>query len=76
MRTWQGTVLAGFLLLSGCSVTGTETGLSERSRVNDLRKTCIEAQGGSRMDAVDLYGGRLSLACTQWAYQRVRHTIP
>lgn len=59
-------------LLSGCATAGDPASKSHSQLVLDLRKSCIEAAGGARMDAVDVYGGRLSSACTAWAYQRAR----
>jgi hypothetical protein len=39
-----------------------------RTDVVELRRYCIERHGGVAMDAVDLYGGRLALRCSRWAY--------
>ncbi|MEQ8485778.1 MAG: hypothetical protein RIB46_15570 [Pseudomonadales bacterium] len=50
---------------NGGSVTG-------ESRVTELRRYCIEQHGGVALDAVDVYGGRLSVRCTRWAYGRAQ----
>jgi len=41
----------------------------------ELRRLCIERNGGLRMDTVDLYAGRLSGACSRWA-QRHAPRLP
>lgn len=55
--------------INGCSAVTGATSESHRLFIH-LMKSCIEANGGTRMDAVELYGGRLSAACAQWAHQR------
>jgi hypothetical protein len=62
-------------LLSGCATARDPESEARRQLVRDLRKACIEAAGGTRMDAIDLYGGRLSTGCSAWAYDQARRAF-
>jgi hypothetical protein len=57
--------------ISGCGSFNDSSSESQRVFIQ-LMRSCIEANGGARMDAVGLYGGRLSAACAQWAHHRAR----
>jgi hypothetical protein len=62
-------------LLSSCGTVNDPELEFRRQLINDLRKACIEANGGLQMDAVDLYGGQLSVLCSTWAYQQARQAL-
>lgn len=69
------TVLSLTLVLAGAlTACGTVNGPpSEYQRlVRSLTASCIDANGGARMDAVGLYGGNLSVACLRWAHRRAK----
>jgi len=68
------TVLLTCLLL-GCATVDDHRSESRRQLMSDLRKACIEANGGLQMDAVGLYGGQLSANCSALAYQKARQAI-
>lgn len=48
---------------------------SRQKLTSEIRRQCIEANGGVQMDAVDLNGGELSRRCSQWAYHRARQIL-
>lgn len=58
--------------LNGCSSVNESQSESQRLLFRDLKRSCVETNGGARMDAVGLYGGRLSIACARWAHRRTR----
>lgn len=62
--------------LAGCGTVDESLSESQRLLIRSLQKSCIEANGGARMDAVGLYGGGLSMACAQWAHRQARQVMP
>lgn len=48
---------------------------SRQKLTAEMRRQCIDANGGLQMDAVDLYGGELNRLCSQWAYRRAREVL-
>lgn len=71
-RLAEAGVVAGLLLtVSACQSTSSNPSTTT-TEYRALYSHCIEVHGGPRMDAVDLYAGRLSSACSQWAYRRAR----
>lgn len=66
-------VVTGLLLTASACQSTSQGGTSKTTiEYRALYSQCIDAHGGQGMDAVDLYAGRLSSACSQWAYRRVR----
>lgn len=61
-------------LLSGCATVNDDRSEFRRQLTLDLKKACIEANGGLQMDTVDLYAGRLSTSCSAWAHRQARQT--
>lgn len=51
---------------------GDGASVTSESDVAELRRYCIERHGGVAVDAVDVYGGRLSTHCARWAYGRAQ----
>lgn len=74
-RRCVGGSLAAMLLIAvaGCQTPATGTRpASLTTEYRTLYRHCMDSQGGQRMDAVDLFAGRLSTACARWAYRRAR----
>lgn len=82
-RMQLASVFIPLFVLSGASAGGCSSQAGARNHnhvahqnlVYELRKKCIEWAGGQRMDAVDLYGGEMTLRCSQWAYRQAREII-
>lgn len=73
MKHWHMAVSVLIIgLLSGCATVRDSEAEARSQLVRDLRNACIDAAGGARMDAIDLYGGRLSTGCSAWAYDQAR----
>ena len=63
------TTLLLLSLISGCTTVDDPGSKMRRQLMLDLREACIEANGGLQMDAIDLYGGRISGNCSAWAHK-------
>ena len=50
----------------------TETRSASLSEYQALFRHCVEHGGGPGMDSIELLAGRLSVACSRWAYRRSR----
>lgn len=74
-RRWLSGGLAAMLVIAVAACQTSATGTRPTSLTPEYRtlyRRCMDSQGGQRMDAVDLFAGRLSTACSSWAYRRAR----
>ena len=72
---WFPMMLFAFAVAACASVDRTtKTGFesSRQSHYRGLFRACIEQNGGLQMDAIDLYGGRMTSLCSRWAYEQSR----
>lgn len=68
-------IVAALSSASGCLSDGPPASAHQRIE-SELRRSCIAQAGGPRMDAVELLGGRINVACTRWAHRQAKRLAP
>lgn len=61
--------------LTGCGALNESSSDPQNQLFLSFYRSCVEANGGARMDAVGFYGGQLGSACAQWAHRRARESV-